>query len=87
MSLLSQSGPGVGFSPVVASPASDEDTMHEEALAYTLRRIPGLFRRWELAELLKPGEDYHLEDAGHADDGTPLLAVYRGSILDEELGR
>ena len=56
----------------------------EEALAYTLRRIPGLYRRWEVAELLKPGEDYHLEDAGHADDGTPLLAVYRSTETVEE---
>ena len=42
-----------------------------------LRRLPGLFRRWELAELLAPGEDFHLEDAGTTSDGTPLLAVYR----------
>lgn len=42
-----------------------------------LRRVPGLFRRWELAQLLEPGEDYHLEDAGTASDGTPLVAVYR----------
>jgi hypothetical protein len=53
-----------------------EDTCMDDPLAYTLHRIPGLFRRWELAELMKPGEDYHLEDAGCASDGTPLLAVY-----------
>ena len=39
----------------------------DEPLAYTLHRIPGLYRRWELAELMKPGEDYHLEDAGRAE--------------------
>ena len=43
----------------------------------TLRRLPGLFRRWEVAELLEPGEDYRLEDAGTTTDGTPLVAVYR----------
>ena len=42
-----------------------------------LRRVPGLFRRWELAQLLEPGEDYHLEDAGVTSDGAPLVAVYR----------
>lgn len=42
-----------------------------------LRRLPGLYRRWELAELLAPGEDYHLEDAGETRDGTPLLVVYQ----------
>jgi hypothetical protein len=36
----------------------------DDPLAYTLHRIPGLFRRWELAELMKPGDDYHIEDAG-----------------------
>jgi hypothetical protein len=51
----------------------------EEAPIYSLRRLPGLYRRWEIAGLLEPGENYHLEDAGHADDGTPLLAVYRSS--------
>jgi hypothetical protein len=56
----------------------------DEPLAYNLHRIPGLFRRWELAELLKPGEDYHLEDAGRAADGTPLLAVYRSSQPEAE---
>ena len=49
-----------------------------------LYRIPGLFRRWELAEVLEPGNDYHLEDAGTTSDGTPLIAVYRSEVLDEE---
>jgi hypothetical protein len=51
----------------------------EETIAYTLYRVPGLFRRWELSGLLKPGEDYHIEDAGLAADGTPLIAVYRSN--------
>ena len=49
-----------------------------------LYRIPGLFRRWELAQLLEPGEDYHLEDAGATSDGTPLIAVYRSVTTDED---
>ena len=40
-------------------------------------RIPGLFRRWELSEVIEVGADFHLEDAGEAADGTPLIAVYR----------
>jgi hypothetical protein len=56
----------------------------DEIPACTLHRIPGLFRRWELAELLKPGEDYHLEDAGQASDGAPLFAVYRSTPQDAE---
>ena len=41
-----------------------------------LRRIPGLFRRWELALILRSGADYRIEDAGETRDGSPLLAVY-----------
>ena len=40
------------------------------------RRLPGLFRRWELIEILRPGVHYHLEHAGSMQDGTPLLAVF-----------
>jgi len=40
-------------------------------------RIPGLFRRWEIEQVLEPGADFHLEEAGAAADGTPLYAVFR----------
>jgi hypothetical protein len=42
-----------------------------------LRRLPGLFRRWELAQIIEAGRDYRVEDAGEAADGTVLYAVYR----------
>jgi hypothetical protein len=42
-----------------------------------LRRLPGLFRRWELAQIIEAGQDYRIEDAGEASDGTVLYAVYR----------
>ncbi|GAB4200119.1 MAG: hypothetical protein OHK0013_10840 [Sandaracinaceae bacterium] len=40
-------------------------------------RLPGLFRRWEIEQVVDPGVDFHLEEAGEASDGTPLFAVYR----------
>ena len=40
------------------------------------RRLPGLYRRWELIEVLRPGVHYHLEHAGLMQDGTPLIAVF-----------
>ena len=40
-------------------------------------RLPGLFRRWELNDVVDLGADFHLEDAGEAADGTQLIAVYR----------
>lgn len=40
-------------------------------------RIPGLFRRWEIEQVLEAGADFHLEEAGTSSDGTPLYAVFR----------
>lgn len=45
--------------------------------AEDLRRLPGLYRRWELPHVIEVGVDYRIEDAGEAGDGTPLFAVYR----------
>jgi hypothetical protein len=41
-----------------------------------LRRLPGLYRRWELNEVFEPHRNYQIEDAGNHADGTPLLAIY-----------
>lgn len=41
-----------------------------------LHRLPGLFRRWELGQVIKTGADYRIEDAGSAGDGTPLYSIY-----------
>ena len=40
-------------------------------------RLPGLFRRWEIEQVVETGADFHIEEAGHTADGTPLWAVYR----------
>jgi hypothetical protein len=40
------------------------------------RRLPGLYRRWELTEVCEPNRNYQIEDAGAHADGTPLLAIY-----------
>lgn len=41
-----------------------------------LKRIHGLYRRWELPEILKDQRAYRIENAGAHQDGTPLVAVY-----------
>lgn len=46
-------------------------------------RVPGLFRRWDLAALLEPGHAYRIEDAGQTEDGAPLLALYRWQTRPE----
>ena len=42
-----------------------------------LRRMPGLFRRWEFSQVIEAGEDYRIEDAGSTSDGTTLFAIYK----------
>ena len=39
-------------------------------------RLPGLFRRWELEQVIDAEHDFHVEAAGHCEDGTQLSAVY-----------
>ena len=51
---------------------------------HVLRRLPGLFRRWELARVIEAGKDYHVEDAGSASDGTTLYAVYVSASVTPE---
>jgi hypothetical protein len=53
---------------LVTAPETDADD---------LLRLPGLFRRWELEQIVEAGNDYRIEDAGSASDGTPLFAIYR----------
>lgn len=39
-------------------------------------RIPGLYRSWELGQILRPGHDYRLEAAGQTEDGAGLIMVF-----------
>ncbi len=48
-----------------------------------LKRIPGLFRRWELPEILKNQGAYRIENAGSHQDGTPLVAIYADAEADQ----
>ncbi len=53
---------------------------------HDLVRLPGLFRRWEIAEVIQPGCEFQVEEAGTASDGTELFAVYRREPNTEEQG-
>ena len=85
---LSRTGPDNGFchsdvpeTPSTigkAAPMKNLDIPHE-----TLQRLPGLFRRWELAEILKSNGRYQIEDARAHADGTPLFAVFESDWASE----
>ena len=47
-------------------------------------RLPGLYRRWEVQQVLEARHDFHIEGAGTATDGTELFAVYRRRHNQEE---
>ncbi len=47
-----------------------------DPMSEDLKRIPGLYRRWELPEILKNHRTYRIEKAGTHQDGTPLVAIY-----------
>jgi len=39
--------------------------------------LPGLLRRWEIPQVVKPDSEFRIEEAGEMADRTPLFAVYR----------
>ena len=39
-------------------------------------RLPGLFRRWELEQVIEGSDEFHITAAGATDDGAELFAVY-----------
>ena len=40
-------------------------------------RLPGLYLRWELPEILRIGGEYRIEPGGQTTDGATLVAVFR----------
>lgn len=50
--------------------------LHSTPTPELLTRLPGYYRRWELAELLQADRYYYLETAGRHADGEELFAVY-----------
>ena len=49
------------------------------------QRIPGLFRSWEFAELVRDDEKLCFRKQGHSDDGTQLWALYRHCPEEERM--
>jgi hypothetical protein len=39
-------------------------------------RLPGLFRRWELEQVIEGSDEFHISAAGTTEDGTDLFTVY-----------
>lgn len=41
------------------------------------RRVPGLYRLWDLPVVMRQHEDYRIDYAELTEEGAPLFAVYR----------
>ena len=41
------------------------------------RRMPGLYRLWDLQHVIHPGDDCHVSYAELTEDGSPLFVVFR----------
>lgn len=52
-----------------------------------LKRVPGLYRRWELPEILKDQRAYRIENAGTHQDGTPLVAVFADAGAEHQVAQ
>lgn len=89
---MSHAGPAVGFlhSDATARPNQNGKTTrmkHDADLPLEdLKRLPGLYRRWELTEVFEPHRNYQIEDAGTHADGTPLLAIYVSDPIADAQG-
>lgn len=56
--------------------------------AHDLRRyerLPGLFRRWELEDIIEAGFEYRVEEAGSDVSGCTLFALFRRECPAEEM--
>lgn len=58
---------------------------HHPSPEAELVRLPGLYRRWELPEVVRKHHAFRIEDAGVHEDGTPLLAIYVDGKPPEDL--
>ncbi len=47
-------------------------------------RLPGLYLRWELPEILRIGGEYRIESGAETVDGATLVAVFRRVDSDDE---
>ncbi len=71
--LLARIGVPPAPSPAATELASEVDR-HEADEEWL--RLPGLFRRWEFAEVIDAGDEYLVQQAGHDESGGSLFAIY-----------
>jgi len=48
-------------------------------------RIPGLFQRWELQQVVRPGPEFYIAPGGKLTDGTQLFAIYARQLQGRQV--
>ncbi len=51
------------------------------------RRLPGLYRRWDLESIIEPGFEYYVEEDGKNEAGIELYTVYKRAPTNAMTGR
>ena len=63
------------------------DLLKRASDPHQYRRIPGLYRRWELEQVIDPGFEYYIEDHGEDSTGTQLYELYKREPAEDEVPR
>ena len=63
-------------------PQSLDELIRRVANPANWDRVPGLYRRWELEQVIEAGFEYRVETSGCDDTGMDLHAVYRRESSD-----
>jgi len=62
-----------------------EEMMQRACDPREYRRLPGLYRRWDLEAILEAGFEFYIETHGPDAYGTELFSVYRRRPAEEIL--
>jgi len=61
-----------------------DELMRRAADAKRYVRLPGLYRRWEMEQVIEAGFEYRVEEWGKDASGCELFALYR-RVPEEEV--
>jgi len=58
-------------------PVNLNDLVKRAADPTEYHRIPGLYRRWELEQIIEPNFEYYVEEHGRDEAGVDLYSIYK----------
>ncbi len=64
-----------------------DELMKRAADKTAYRRLPGLYRKWDIESIIEPGFEYYVEEDGRNEAGIQLYTVYKRTPSVEIAGR